>query len=129
MNLQAILREFHPHLEDDDSTEEEAELALLENEEEGLTPEDCEVPARPIHAGGYWKKWDGFRAAQQLYADEVFQVDSKSRDKTNKSTFGKRTGAIRKWYNELPKSKKDEAERVAEVWNSEGAPNDDKMQV
>lgn len=101
----------------------------LENQEEDLTPEEREAAARPTFAGDYWKEWDDFRVAQRLYPDEVSQVDNESRDKTDKSTFGKRTAAIRDWYDNLPKSKQDEAKRVAKKWNSEGAPNKEKMHV
>jgi hypothetical protein len=102
---------------------------LLENGGEGLTPEEREAAARPIHAGDYWKPWDAFRVAQRLFAAEVALVDEGSRDKKNKNTFGKRTGAIRKWFDELPKSKLEEAKKVAEKWNSEGAPDKEKMLV
>ena len=99
----------------------------LEESGEDLTPEDREAAARPIDAGDYWSLWDTFRVAQCLFSNEVAQIDSRSRDKADKKTFGNRTVAIRKWFNELPKSKVEEAERVCKKWNSEGAPNKDKM--
>jgi hypothetical protein len=47
--------------------------------------------------------------------------------KKNKKTFGSRTGPIHKWFNELSESKREEAENVAEKWNSEGVADKDKM--
>ena len=94
---------------------------------EDLTPEEREAATRPTDAGKYWKLWDAFRAAQQLFPDEVAQIDSASRDKTNKKTLGNRTAALRKWFNQLPRSKVEEAEKAAAKWNLEGTPNQDKM--
>lgn len=116
-------------MDDDDKKEEEAKLVQLEGGEEDLTAEEREAIARPIDAGDYWKEWDGFRVAQRLFADEVAQIDSASRDKTNKKTIGNRTVAIRNWYKELPISKKEEADRVAKKWNLEGASDKDKMHM
>lgn len=90
------------------------------------TPKEREANARPIHAGEYWSEWNAFRVAQRLFSNEVAEIDAR-RDKTNKKTFGKRTVAIRKWFNELPRSKREEAQNVAAKWNSEGAPDKDKM--
>ena len=104
-------------------------MVQLEKGKNDLTPEEREAAARPIDAGDYWAEWDAFRVAQRLFADEVAEIDSGSRDKQNKKTIGNRTVVIRKWFNELPKSKLDEAEKVAEKWNSEGAPNKDKMSM
>lgn len=125
--MQAIYREFLPYLDDNDCREEEARLAQLEGGEEDLTPEEREANARPTDCRDYWKAWDAFRVAQRLFSNEVAQVDGGSRDKTDKKSLGKRTVAIRKWFNELPKSKKEEAEKVAAKWNLEGAPDADKM--
>ena len=127
IKLQAICREFLPYLDEDDSKEEEAKLVELEKGGGELTPEEREAAAKPTDAGDYWTPWDTFRVAQRLFADEVAQVDGGSRDKTNKKAFGNRTIAIRKWFNELPRSKVEEAEQVAIKWNKEGAPNKDKM--
>lgn len=126
--MQAIRRDFLPYLDDDDS-KEEAELILLEKGEEDLTPEEREAGARPTNAGDYWKRWDAFRVAQRIFADEVTLIDEACRDKRNKKTFGKRTAAVRKWFNELPRSKVEEAEMVAAKWNSDGASDKDKMLV
>lgn len=104
-------------------------MVQLEKGEEDLTSEEREAAARPTNAGDYWKEWDGFRVAQRLFAEEVALIDSGSRDKRDKKTFGKRTVAIREWFEGLPESKKDEAENVAKKWNLEGAPNEDKMLV
>ena len=76
---------------------------------------------RPIHAGHYWKPWDAYRAAQRLFSEEVAVIDEKCRDKKNKKTFGNHTAALRKWFNELPRSKMVQAEKVAAKWNSDGA--------
>ena len=92
-----------------------------------LTPEEREAAAKPTDAGDYWTPSDTFRVAQRLFADEVSQIDRGSRDKKNKKTFSNRTVAIQKWFNELPKTKVEEAEQVAKKWNLEGAPNKDKM--
>jgi hypothetical protein len=92
-----------------------------------LTPEEHEAAARPTNAGDYWTKWDAFRAAQRIFSKVVAQVDGGSRDKTIKKTMGKRTVAIRKWFDELPRSKLEEAKKAAEKWNTEGAPDKDKM--
>jgi hypothetical protein len=127
INLQAICREFLPYLDDEDSKEEEAMLVQLENGDKVLTPEEREAAARPTDAGDYWNKWDAFRVAQRLFSDEVAQIDNESRDKTNKKTLGNRTAAVRKWFNELSPSKLEEAKKVAIKWNTEGAPNKDKM--
>jgi hypothetical protein len=127
INLQAICREFLPYLDDDDSKEEELKLVQLEKGEEDLTPEECKAAARPADVGDFWKKWDAFHVAQLLFSEEVAQVDEASRDKTNKKTIGNRTGAVRKWFNELSRSKLEEAEKVAEKWNTEGALNKEKM--
>lgn len=104
-------------------------MVRLENGGEDLTPEEREAGARPTDAGDYWKEWDAFRAAQQLFADEVAEVDRGSRDPTDKTKLGNRTQAVRKWYNELPASKLEEATKAAEKWNAEGAPDKDKMLV
>lgn len=125
--MQAIREEFLPYLDGDDRMEEEAKLEQLKEGDKYLTPEEREAAARPIDAGDYWTPWDAFHAAQRLFADEVKQVDDKSRDKTNKKTLGNRTVAIRKWFNDLPKSKLEEAEKAAAKWNSEGCPSKDKM--
>jgi hypothetical protein len=109
--------------------EEEAKLVQLEKGGEDSTPEEREAAARPTDAGDYWNAWNAFRVAQRLYADEVAQVDSRSRDKTDKKALGRRTVAIREWYNKLSRSKIEEAERVAAKWNLEGAPNKDKMNM
>lgn len=127
IKLKAICREFLPYLDNDDRKEEKAKLKQLNKSEEDLTPEEREAAARPTDAGDYWKKWDAFRVAQRLFSNEAAQVDEGSRDKTNKKAFGNRTVAIRKWFNELPRSKVEEAEKVAEKWNSEGAPDKGKM--
>lgn len=127
INLQAICREFLPYLDDDDSKVEEAKLVQLENGDKDMTSEEREAAAKPTDAGDYWKPWDVYRVAQRLFSDEVALVDEGSRDKTNKKTLGNRTAAIRKWFNELPKSKLEEAERVAVKWNAEGAPDHGKM--
>jgi hypothetical protein len=127
IDVQAICREFLPYLDNDDSKEEEANLVLLEKGGEALTPEEREAAAKPTDAGDYWKPWDAYRVAQQLFADKVGLVDEGSRDKTNKKTLGNRTAAIRKWFGQLPKSKLEEAERVAVKWNTEGAPDKAKM--
>lgn len=127
--MQAICREFLPWLDTADRQEEELRLVLLEESGEDMTPEECEAAARPNDAGDYWTPWDIFRIAQQIFADEVAQIDGGSRDKTDKKTFGNRTVAICKWFNKLPKSKIEEPEKAITKWNSEGAPNKDKMLV
>ena len=101
----------------------------LEESGDDLTPEEREAAARPSDAGDYWTEWIPFRVAQRLFADEVAQVDSMSRDKKDKKTFGNRTVAVQNWFKNLPQSKKDEAEEVARKWNREGAPNKEKMLV
>ena len=37
--------------------------------------------------------------------------------------------AIQEWFKRLPESKLDEAKKVADKWNFEGALNKEKMQV
>jgi len=109
-------------LDDDDRKEEEGKL-------DPPTPELHEAKARPTHAGDYRNEWDAYGAAQRLFAKEVNMVDEESRDKKDKKSLGKRTVAIRKWFDKLPKSKMKEAEAAAEKWNSEGAPNKEKMHM
>lgn len=127
--MQAIRREFLHHLDQDDRWEEEVKLARLEEGGEELTPEEREAGAKSTDAGDYSKPWDTFRAAQRLFADEVAEVDLGSRDPTDKSSLGNRTKAVRAWYKTLPASKLEEATKAAEKWNTEGAPNKDKMLV
>lgn len=115
-------------MDDDDQKEEEAAIAALLSEAH-LTPEDREVAARPSDAGDYWAEWNSFRAAQRLFAHEVAKVDSEARDTLNKKTLGTRTVAVRKWFNELPKSKLQEAENAATKWNKLGCPDKDKRHV
>jgi hypothetical protein len=129
INLQAICREFLPYLDDDDRKEEEAKLQQLEEAGKELTEDDREAVARPTDAGDYWKEWDEYRVAQRLFADEVALIDHGSRDKTDKTTLGKRTVAVRKWFKELPSSKLEEAKRVAKKWNAEGVSDKAKMLV
>ena len=114
INLQAICGEFCSHLEDDDHKEEKVRLARLKDGREYLTPEEHEVDARPTYAGDYWKVWTDFRAAERLFADEVAQIDNACRDKKNKKTLGDRMIAVRKWFDELPPSKLEEAKKAAE---------------
>lgn len=94
---------------------------------EDMTAEEREAAARPTDAGAYWKEWDPFRVAQRLFVDEVADVDHRCRDTKDKKSIGDRTRAVRKWFNELPRSKVEQAEKAAAKWNSEGAPNKDKM--
>ena len=129
INLQAICGEFRSHLEDDDRKEEKVRLARLKDGGEYLTPEEREVDARPTYAGDYWKAWTDFRAAERLFADEVARIDNACRDKKNKKTFGDRTIAVRKWFDELPLSKLEEAKKAAEKWNSEGARDKNRMHM
>lgn len=109
-------------MDDNDRKEEEAKL-------DPPTPELREAKARPTNAGQYRKVWDAYGAAQRLFANEVNMVDEESRDKKDKKSLGKRTVAIRKWFDELPKSKMEEAQVAAEKWNSKGAPNEEKMRM
>lgn len=102
-------------------------MRRLEEGEEELTPEQREAVGKPADAGEYWNEFNVFRAATHLFADEVALVDNESRDKTDKTTIGNRTGAVRKWFRELPSSKLEEAKRAAEKWNLEGATNKVKM--
>jgi hypothetical protein len=104
-------------------------LTQLENDEEYLTFEDRVAAAKPVFAGAYWELFDDFRAAQHLFSDEVALVDEACRDKKDKKDFGKRTAAVREWFRELPQSKKDEAKKAAEKWNSEGAHDKNRMHV
>jgi hypothetical protein len=128
LNFQEIRREFLPYLDDDDSKEEEANLVQLEKgKKDQTTPKEREAAARPTNAGDYWAEWDAFHVAQRLFADEVAEIDSGSQDKKNKKTFGNCTVVIRKWFNELPESKVDEAMKVAKKWNFKGGSNKDKM--
>lgn len=97
--------------------------------EEPLSPDDLEAAARPSDSGDYWAKWNSFRVAQRLFADEVAKVDSEARDTLNKKTLGTRTVAVRKWFNELPKSQLQEAENAAARWNKLGCLDKDKQHV
>ena len=106
---------------------EEARAVRLKEGEEFVSPEEREAAARPDDAGDYRKLFDAFTAAQRLWSSEVAEIDSACRDKLNKNTMGNRTTAIRKWYNELPKSKMEEAEKAAAKWNALGCPSKDKM--
>ena len=101
----------------------------MEQEDTELTAQEREAAARPTDAGDYWTSWNAFRTAQRLFSEDVAQVDADSRDKKNKKAFGARTVAVRDWFNNLPKSKMDEAERVAKKWNEEGTPSKDKMNM
>jgi hypothetical protein len=104
-------------------------LVLLEEGGEESTPEMHEAKARPTDAGEYWKKWDPFRVAQRLFESEVARIDAECRNKNDKNEFGNRTKAIWTWFRELPGSKLEEAEKVAIKWNSEGAPDQKKMNM
>ena len=115
-------------MDDDDQKEEEAAAAALPSEEQ-LNPDEHEATARPLDAGDYWAEWNSFRTAQRLFADEVAKVDSEAWDTLNKKTLGTRTVAVRKWFNELPKSKLEQAENVAAKWNKLGCPDKDKRNV
>ena len=101
-------------MDDDDHKEEETKLVQLEKGKKGLNAEECEAAARPTNAEDYWTEWDAFCVAQQLFADEVNEIDSWSHDKKNKKTFGNYTVVIRNWFNSLPNSKVEEAAKVAE---------------
>ena len=114
-------------MDNNDRKAEEAKLA--EHENDPPTPELREAKARPLDAGDYRNLWDAYGAAQRLFAREVGRVDEESRDKKDKKALGKRTIAIRKWFDELPKSKMEEAEAAAKKWNSEGARNKEKMHM
>ena len=93
-----------------------------------LTFKEHEAQAKPTDAGLYWKKWNSFRAAKHLFADEVAEIDSNSRDKTKKK-FEKYITAINAWFNGLPKSKLKKAKKPGTKWNSEGASDKEKMQM
>lgn len=127
--LQAIREEFFSYLEDDEQEEEKAKLVQLRNTGEYQTAEEREMAGRPVYAGKYWTLFDGFDAAQHIFADEVCLIDEACRDKKNKKTFGDRTTALRKWYSKLPESKVEEAKKAAEKWNQEGAPDKDRMHM
>ena len=101
----------------------------LEDGGEYLTPEERIAAATPVYAGDYWELFDTFRAAQKLFADEVALVDEACRDKKNKNTLGNRTAAGRKWFRELPASKLNQAKDAAAKWNSDGAPDKDRVHV
>ena len=93
------------------------------------TPEDREAAAQPSDAGDYWVEWNTFHVAQQLFADEVAKVDSDARDTLNKKTLGTRTVAVRKCFNDLLKSKLQEAENAAAKWNELSCPDKEKRNV
>lgn len=97
--------------------------------EEPLGPEDCEAAAQPSDAGDYWAEWNTFHVAQRLFADKVAKVNSNARDKLDKKTLGTHTVAVRKWFNDLPKSKLQEAENMAAKWNKLGCPDKEKQHV
>lgn len=126
--LQAIRKEFLYHLPEDDQLEEVAAIQILTSAV-SLTSAEWEAAARPTDSGDYWSEWDTFRAAQRIFAEEVSEIDSQSRDKSNKKKLGNRTVAVRKWFSELPKSKVEEAERAAAKWNADGAYDKEKMAV
>lgn len=114
------------HLEDDDS---EKELEQGQMGTSDMTPEEREAAARPTEAGEYWKQWNAFRAAQRLFSDEVARIDEICRDKKNKKDLGKRTAALHDWFRKLSESQVDEAENVADKWNTEGASDKGKMNM
>jgi hypothetical protein len=115
-------------LDEDDRKEEEAMIGALASADP-LTPEDREATAQPSDAGDYWTEWNPFRVAQRLFADEVAQVDGDAQDKLNKKMLGARTVVIRKWFNDLPKSKLEEVEKVAASWNKLGCTDKEKRNV
>ena len=91
-----------------------------------LTPEDCEATAWPSDVGDYWTEWNPFRVAQQPFADKVAQVDGDAQDKLNKKMLGARMVVVRKWFNDLPKSKLEGTEKVATSCNKLGCPDEEK---
>ena len=67
--------------------------------------------------------------AQQLFADKMAKVDSDAWNTLNKKTLGMCTVAVRKWFNDLLKSKLQEAENAAVKWNKLGCPDKEKRNV
>lgn len=125
--LQAIRRGFFYYLDDDEHNEEKAKLRLLRNTGQYQTAEEREIVAKPPYAGQYWKPFNTFRAAERIFSDEVALIDEACRDKTSKKDLGNRTIAIREWFDNLPESKLEEAEKAATKWNDEGVLDKDRM--
>jgi len=114
-------------LDDDDQKEKEAAIALPAKEP--LTSEDHEATAQPSDTGDYWTKWNVFRTAQRLFSDEVAAVDSEAQDKQDKKSLDAHTVAMRKWFNDLPKSQLQEVEDAAAKWNKLGCLDKAKQNV
>lgn len=104
-------------------------MAQLEKGEEYLTPEQREAITKPVFAGDYWHKFDGCRAAEKLWAEEFAQVDREGRNVSEKSSIGQHAAIKKKWYDMLPTSKKEEAEKAAAKWNAEGAEDKNRMSM
>jgi hypothetical protein len=126
-NSQAICNEFHSYLDNDDREKEEEKLAQLEKGDEYLTPEQREAITKPVFAGEYWHEFDACRAAERLWAEEAAQADREGRNVFDRNSIGKRAGIMKKWFNKLPTSKKEEAKKAAEKWNAEGADDKNRM--
>ncbi|KAF8141806.1 hypothetical protein EV363DRAFT_1443743 [Boletus edulis] len=108
----AIRKEFLPYLDEEESAEELERITDLELDGKGLTASEREEAARP-----------------HLFSEEVAEIDDNARDKKNKKAFGARTVVVRDWFNNLPKSRLEEAESAAKKWNKEGAPDKDKKSI
>ena len=79
-HLQAIQKSFLLYLDADDQVEEEVAIKALVSVEK-RTPKERKAAAWPLDAGNYWPEWNTFHTAQQLFSDEVAQINSDAQDK------------------------------------------------